>query len=260
MKTSLRTGRGFNGGFTLVELLAVMAVVASLTIIAMPAINGPTGARQFTNGLVQIAGTLEQAREYATAQNTYVWVAFYPYDPATVTPSDNSGDALGLVVYASADGTDPVNWSPATVDLGAVGNTTVSGTTLRQVFPLAIYKQTAIRTRSYFTQGTGSGQIPSLPSGVNSSPTGPAESPVFQISFPAQKLSFPGTLPTDAQTGQPISIIQFTPSGNARISGSPVDSIRIDFQRSKAGGILDTDNIAALRINGLTGLTTIYRK
>jgi hypothetical protein len=226
----------------------------------MPAINGPTGSKQFTNGLVQIAGTLEQAREYATAQNTYVWVAFYPYDPSAATPSDNSGDALGLVVYASADGTDPVNWSTTSVDLGAAGKTTVAGTTVRQVFPLATYKQLAIRTRSYFTQGAGAGQIPSLPTGINSSPTGPAVTPVFQISFPGQKLTFPSSLPTDAQTEQPISIIQFTPSGNARISGSPVDSIWIDFQRSRAGGLVDSDNIAALRINGLTGLTTIYRK
>jgi prepilin-type N-terminal cleavage/methylation domain-containing protein len=249
--------------FTLVEILVVLAIMAILVAISIPALQGLSGAKQFANRLNEISGILEQARAYATAQNTYVWVAFYPYDPSTLPQPDNSGDALCVAVFASNDGTDPINWTATNINVPPSGTVSVSGTSISQLLRLSGFKQIAIRTQSYFTQGSGAGQIASLPSGIAVPPNGPTTIPTFQVSFNgtgSSPLALPSSIPADAPTGQSISVIQFTPSGAARISGSPVDSIWIDFQRAKAKGLIDGNNIAALRINGLTGLATIYRK
>ncbi len=75
-----------------------------------------------------------------------------------------------------------VNWTPTTINL-ASGTASVSGTTLSQVLKHSSFKQIAIRTENYFTQGTGDSQISSLPSSAGTSPTGPASLPLFQITF-----------------------------------------------------------------------------
>ncbi len=241
--------------FTLIELLVVISIMVLLAVGAVPALQGLGGAQRFTHGIGQIAGIMEQARSYAVAQNTYVWVALYPYDPSKLTPRDPSGDALIVAVFASNDGTDPIDWSSETVAVPG----TVADTSISQIFRIAIFKQTALRTENYFTQN----DIASMPSQLTFPLTPPASEPTFTLSLPgvgSSPLSLPASLSSDAQTGQPISVIQFTPSGAARVGGSPVDSVWIDFQRAKAKGVLDADNIAALRIGGLTGLTTLYRK
>ncbi len=103
-----------------------------------------------------------------------------------------------------------------------------------------------------------------MPSGTAAAIVSPSATPEFKINplgvaSSAFYLPLPAA-PSDEQHTQSISVIQFTPSGEARAGASPVDSIWIDFQRIKAKGVLDTDNIAALRINGLTGLTTLSRR
>jgi hypothetical protein len=206
-------------------------------------------------------GILEQSRSYAIAQNTYVWVVFYPQDPSTLTPADSGGDALYVTALASNDGTDPLGWSGATVDMTQNSPVTIAGTTttIAPIFPTAHISQMAVRTQNYFTQGSGAGQIASLPSDMPASPTTPAATPTFQISV-NHALTLPAALPADALTAQSSLVIQFTPTGAARVSGSPIDSIWVNFQRAKAKGVIDSNNIAALQINGLIGLTTVYRK
>lgn len=196
------------------------------------------------------------------AQNTYVWVVFYPYDPSTLSPPDTSGDALFVATLASNDGSDPIGWTSTSTILvpGIVSGTT---TTISQILRLVSFKQIAIRTENYFTHGSGASQIASLPSGIDDPPTGPSAVPTFQITVKgvsSSPLVLPATVPSDEPTTQAVSVIQFTPSGAARINGSPIDSVWIDLQQAKAKGIIDAENIAALRINGLTGLTSLYRK
>jgi len=64
------------GAFSLIELLIVIAIIAVLSALAVPAFNSIRGAGGITKAANDIAGILEHARAYAMAQNTYVWVGF----------------------------------------------------------------------------------------------------------------------------------------------------------------------------------------
>ena len=62
--------------FSLIELLVVMGIIGILSSLAMPAFNAIRGGGSLTKAANDVSGILEQARAYAMAQNTYVWVGF----------------------------------------------------------------------------------------------------------------------------------------------------------------------------------------
>jgi prepilin-type N-terminal cleavage/methylation domain-containing protein len=96
--------------FTLIELLIVIAIVAMLSALTLPAFNSIRNAGGLTKSANDIAGILEQARAYAMAQNTYTWVGFRR-DNAD-TPSDT------LVVGVIASKTGSTNPAVDAVPLG----------------------------------------------------------------------------------------------------------------------------------------------
>ena len=96
-------------GFTLLELLIVMGIVALLLVLIAPAFTTIKGGTDVTSAAYTIKGVLDTARTYAKANNTYVWVGFYGSIGSNLTGK------VALVVVASKDGTDlgtGVNRSP----------------------------------------------------------------------------------------------------------------------------------------------------
>ena len=97
-------------GFTLLELLVVIAIIAILMVLIAPAFTNIKSGNDITTAAYTISGTLEQARNYAMANNTYVWVGFYEENttataPTTSTPPySGKGRVLIAAVY-STDGT-----------------------------------------------------------------------------------------------------------------------------------------------------------
>lgn len=70
-------GRRDTGGFSLVELLSVMAIMSVLFALGAPLATGSLRkAGDMNQAVLQISLLLEQARTYAMANNTYVWVGF----------------------------------------------------------------------------------------------------------------------------------------------------------------------------------------
>ena len=99
------------GAFSLVELLIVIAIVAVLSSLALPAFNSIRGAGGLTKTANDIAGILEQARAYAMAQSTYVWVGVR-------TNLANGTDVLTVGVIASKTGSS--NPAQDVVQLGKI--------------------------------------------------------------------------------------------------------------------------------------------
>ena len=222
----------YNQGFSLIELLMVLAIMAILISVAMLSLRGINSSGNFNLSLNQISGVLEQARSYAVAQDTYVWVALYENDQTSTGLKD-----VYVAAFASNDGTDPFNWT-GSVTFPTPG--TVGGTTLSQVTHMTHCSGLHLQTTS----------MPNAPS----SPSLPANLPVFQCTAPSS--SGPVTL---SGTSAVYWVIQFTPTGAARVGPNPIQSIWFGVQPSLSQTAVDTKNIASLEVSGLTGLTTINR-
>src|SRR6187399_3148446 len=63
-------------GFTLVELLIVVGIIALLLVLIAPAFTYIKGGTDVTSAAYTIKGVLHTARTYAKANNTYAWVGF----------------------------------------------------------------------------------------------------------------------------------------------------------------------------------------
>jgi hypothetical protein len=84
-------------GFTLIEMLAVIAVISLLITAAGPVFDGLTSSQSPAAAASIVSGQLERARSHAITKNTYVWVRLgkvseEPYD-------------FFIGVYESLDGT-----------------------------------------------------------------------------------------------------------------------------------------------------------
>jgi type II secretory pathway pseudopilin PulG len=104
-------------------LLVVIALIAILMVLVAPAFTKIKTGNDITTAAVRIAGALEQGRNYAMGNNTYVWVGFYEEDVTALTPTNVAPPytGKGRVLIASVfsrDGTkiyedsDPVAHLP----------------------------------------------------------------------------------------------------------------------------------------------------
>jgi uncharacterized protein (TIGR02596 family) len=76
--------RSPRSGFTLVELLAVVALIAVVITFAVPAITGIMKGSQMTQGSQLLNDTLLLGRQFAISRNRPIEVRFYRYgDPDT---------------------------------------------------------------------------------------------------------------------------------------------------------------------------------
>jgi len=248
----------FERGFSLLELLVVMTIMAILTAVMLPSIEGLNSSAKFNQSISEITGILEQARSYAVGQNTYVWVAFYPLDSSQLTgpQQDGSGNHLIVATYASNDGTDPIKWSGAT-PYAIPYTSPTTGTVISPVFKLRNLTQLLMAPgengQSYLTFNNGV-----LPVAMTGSAASPAANVTFEYPLPGTGVTL-GLQPVP-NGDQACYLVEFTPLGDAEVSSGFSNVIRMDCQPMKSKGIVDNHNIASLGINGLTGLTTVYRQ
>src|SRR5216110_1610277 len=106
-------------GFTLLELLIVIGIIALLLALIAPAFTTIKSGTDVTSAANTIKGVLDQARTYAKANNTYTWVGFFEEDvsqPST-NPATGGTGRIVMSVVASNDGTIIyTSSSPGTID------------------------------------------------------------------------------------------------------------------------------------------------
>jgi uncharacterized protein (TIGR02596 family) len=94
------------GGFTLVEMLVVLAIISILAVLTMPAMKGMLGSMDMKGGANMTAAQLELARQTASTRNVQTDVRIYQ-DPNTVDPNSTPNNAyriIAVVIPASASG------------------------------------------------------------------------------------------------------------------------------------------------------------
>ena len=114
--------------FTLIELLVVMSIISLLAVFAIPSIAGIRGASCLSSTAASLVGILDQARAYAMANNTYVWVGLAETDAsvsasaspqvaigANANANANANSRLAVAVVASRDGTRGYDASSSTL-------------------------------------------------------------------------------------------------------------------------------------------------
>jgi prepilin-type N-terminal cleavage/methylation domain-containing protein len=215
-------------GFTLLELLIVVGIIALLLVLIAPAFTYIKGGTDVTSAAYTIKGVLDTARTYAKANNTYTWVGFFEENVANPVSPNSDTPAVGRIVMsivASKDGTtvyDPNN--PATID----------PTRLSQVGKLTKIENVH------------------LYSGLTNSVTpSPFQYPVGNPA-PSAQYTF-------------IKAIQFGPTGEARINNntnSLQTAAQIGLEPTHGATIPSSTppNSFAIQFTGVGGNITIYRQ
>jgi prepilin-type N-terminal cleavage/methylation domain-containing protein len=251
--------RGRFSAFTLVEMLVVIAIILILMVLLAPAFTSLKSAGDTTNAAYTIKGVLEQARTYAMANNTYVWVGFYE-EPAIQAPTTPATPGIGRVVIstvASKDGTTVYNPN----SLAAIDPTRVT-----QVGKLTRIEGIHLTT---FADGSGTGTtFDSRPPAVydtarigDTSPPSPSLTPFqYPVGTPAPTAQYTFT-----------KAVEFSPRGEARIDNRNY-SLRPVFEigfvpthgtyaptPTPSPGLY-SGNVVAVQFSGFGGNFKLYRR
>ena len=242
-------------GFTLVELLVVVGIIALLMVLVAPAFTSIKSAGDVTSAAYTVKGVLDTARTYAKANNTYTWVGFFEEDvsqPST-TPATTGTGRVVMSIVASKDGTiiyDPSN--PSQID----------ATRLIQVGKLTKVDNVHLAT---FTDGSGTGSAfdtrpPVTFNGtqyrIGDTTTPPPSNTYFQ---------YPVGNPAPAWQYRFMKAVQISPRGEARIDNNSYSlqtAAEIGFEPTHGATAPASipANVVAVQFAGIGGAVTIYRR
>ena len=239
-------------GFTLVELIVVIALISTLMVLVAPAFTGIKSAGDVTSAAYTIKDALEQARTYAMAYKTYVWIGFYeePAGQPSTNPATPGTGRIVISTIASADGTTVYN--PRS--LAAIDPTRVT-----QLNKLVKVEGTHLAT---FPDGSGTGDtFDSRPAAIyetakigDTTPPNPSLTP-FQ---------YPVGNPAPAAQYTFVKAVEFSPRGEARINNrnytlKTVAEIGLQPTHGTAVDV-NSRNIIAIQFGALGGDLKIYRR
>jgi prepilin-type N-terminal cleavage/methylation domain-containing protein len=274
--------RGRCRGFTLLELLIVVGIIAILFVLIAPAFTTIKSSTDVASAAYTIKGVLDTARTYAKANNTYTWVGFYEDNgsipsviPAPDPPCTACVGRLVMSIVASNDGTN----------LGADPGSTATGTNnwidpkqLTQVGKLVKIDNFHLPLFTICTPNCSGDTFDARPSLQSDPAVGYNASRFGELNGPA-----PNTAPYDTindgltkfpfqyPVGNPPPpwqyrfrrTLRFNPRGECRINST------YDVRRVIEIGLLQTHgnavpppvgNLAAVQITGFGGDVKIYRR
>jgi prepilin-type N-terminal cleavage/methylation domain-containing protein len=250
-------------GFTLVEMLTVVSIAAILAILSVPALQGLQSAGGFDKSIYALADSLNLARSYAVANNTYVYIGLTEVDRLQnpgATPQVAGSGRVVLSIVATSDGTSDYSSSNSSVWTSA-GNGT--GANLTQVRQVQTFDGFHIASTVFPTTTIGN---MARPSNVEATPAllPAAASPVTPFAIPlGSNVTTSGGKYNFNNTSS--EIICFNPQGGVLLNGSAVQWLEIDVQLM-LGAVAPTaptnvnkGNQAALIVDGVTGAVNVYR-
>jgi len=266
---------GFSrAAFSLIELLVVIAIISLLAVFTIPAISGIKGGSDVTSTAYSITGILDQARAYAMANNTYVWVGIAEVDVSvnsSTSPQVAGNGRVAIAVVASRDGTRGYDASSSNLSSPCWSNYN-NGGNLIAINKLQYFDNMHVALPNILN-GSGAAKDSSgmVGSGGMRRPGILSNSYVLSCEPSASSTSItPFSWPLGNALGsgqyQFNSVITFDPMGVPRIQmpsnqDGTVAYIEIGLIPTHGNSLPNTTppNIAAIQIDGMTGATRIYR-
>jgi prepilin-type N-terminal cleavage/methylation domain-containing protein len=264
-------------GFTLLELLVVIGIVALLMVLIAPAFTTIKSGNDFTAAVYGIQGLLESARTYAKANNTYVFVGFAEVDASvspSVSPQVAGNGRVAVAVVASKDGTRHFQY--ATTGQGNDWQSNYADSAkpeYRGGHLVAVGKLQTYENLHFVPVDFGSWTPAAHPNSkmARYQPTGPP----YILGNSTSTSATPFTWPL----GSPLSsgyqyrfnrVINFDPTGIARIATSTNEDtiphvMEIDFQPSHGTTVptqptnQDVGNHAVIQLGTTSGAVRVYR-
>lgn len=211
-------------GFSLVEMLTVLAIVGILSAISVPAIQSINQGSDAANATIKLTTFLDQARQYATANNTYVYISVL---------SDTSTNDVRVAAVASKDGTDVAS----TLSLGN------NADLLSRVLVL----------KGMTTANKDAVSITTIP----------RPNPVDSVAVIDEATGAPATVTIGSGANQktyPVSF-WFGPQGTASSNAVPPTRLEMAIvpESKTQNGSFDSNWASVIQISGLTGTIQVYR-
>jgi prepilin-type N-terminal cleavage/methylation domain-containing protein len=224
----MRTGSGAKSAFTLVELLVVISIMSVLAAVTTWSIYGNQTSGRANAAILTLGGFVDECRQYAIANNTYVYVGICQ-NPAATGPASE----VWLGAVASSDGTDVSS---------AGKNTLTVGTNVKAISKLMILQGVDIQnaTQSQFATATNW----TAPSGAtDASQPGAAQIGPLGAANAMIPLSF-----------------YFAPDGSVSTNGTVTTCLALGLEISAGSTPSHHVDPAVFQVTGLTGITKVFRQ
>jgi prepilin-type N-terminal cleavage/methylation domain-containing protein len=246
-------------GFTLLELLVVIAVVVILSALVYPAVSSLMTSSSFTGSVTSIDGLLREARSFAMAHDEYTYIGFVEIDGLAPLPTPGSAQAatagVGRVAVAIISPSDASSGFDSNSSSNPIWTNYGTGTGFIALSPIKFFNNIHIADL---------GTPPS--SGGMARPTAAAADRLGNAAC-TSITPFAWPLGRSLNAGQYnfTLVIKFSPQGAANIVSSsgatPPQEIEIGLQPTHGNTLPPSTvtNQAAIQIAGVTGSTIIYR-
>ena len=256
-----REGFQSSRGFTLVELLVVVGIIALLMVLIAPAFTTIKSGTDATSAAYTIKGVLDTARTYAKANNTYTWVGFYEEDGSlsSTTPATAGNGRIVMSIVASKDATEVyTSVSSPAADMDP------NGTRLSQIGKLVKLDNMHLRTFANCSSNCTGDSFPTRPA----IPGGSPDNAKIGDASPPDSLRYFHYPPTGTEGAAQYKfrkMIQFSPRGEGRPQSDNYEMrtvIEVGFQPIRGTDVasVDDNKDCAVQLAGFSGNTKIYQR